>query len=583
MNANVKTIPYGISDFENMRQLNGYYVDNTWGIPLLEALPYQLFLRPRRFGKSLLLSILHYYYDMNYADRFDELFGGTWIHEHPTASRSHYLVLHLDFSEVGGETLEDMQQSFEDSCVIALDGFMEYYEERLPKGTLEAVHKQDSFSNRLKVLVNKLLNTSLKIYILIDEYDNFSNRLLSQVGTEAYRKLCHGTGFFKSFFALLKARNKVIQRILLTGVSPMTLDDVTSGFNIAENISQRAQLATICGFTHRDIRELIDYYAKAGLFTIDREQAFQLVTDWYDHYRFSQKNNEQVCNPVLLLGFIDECMSEEGFPCDMIDENLRTDYRKLRHIVTTNGRLNGKFNALEQLVTDGSVATNLIRSFQEETLTRPESFISLLFYYGMVTIGEERNGMLQMTIPNQLMRQFVSDFLLDGYKDACNVDTRVDKLADKLGGMAYTADWRPVLDIAAQVLKETLSVRDLLDGEKAVQSALAALLSSGNAFAVRTEHRAGFGFADLSLAPRIITFPDIKYGALIEVKYIKKEEKVTDVAKAALLSEAKEQLERYAEDHGLAEAWHLKPNGTVTLIRLAVVFLGEELLFAEEI
>jgi hypothetical protein len=163
------------------------------------------------------------------------------------------------------------------------------------------------------------------------------------------------------------------------------------------------------------------------------------------------------------------------------------------------------------------------------------------------------------------------------------VDIRVDKLADCLGDMAYVGDWRPAIETAAHVLKEILSVRDLLDGEKAVQSALAALLSTGNAFAVRTEHRAGFGFADLSLAPRIITFPDIKYGALIEVKYIKKEEKVTDGAKAALLDEAREQLERYAEDHGLAEAWNLKPDGTVTLIRLAVVFHGEELLFAEEI
>jgi len=583
MNNTVKTIPYGISDFGNMRRRNGYYVDNTWGIPLLEELPYQLFLRPRRFGKSLLLSILHYYYDVNSVDRFDELFGGTWIHEHPTDDRGQFLVLHLDFSEIGGETLEEMQQCFEDVCVLSLDGFLERYQEFLPEGTLEAVQKQSTFRNRLQILVNKLSRSDRRIYILIDEYDNFSNRLLAQAGTDAYRALCHGTGFFKSFFALLKAKNKVITNILLTGVSPMTMDDVTSGFNIAENVSQSPQLATLCGFTHAQIREAFDYYATAGKFPLDREQAFRLVTDWYDHYRFSEDGNEQVCNPVLLIGFLYRCMTTGHFPTDMVDENLRTDYRKLRHVVTTNGRLNGKFNALEQLVTDGAVATSLIRSFQEDTLNRPESFLSLLFYYGMVTFGQVVNGNQSLTIPNQLMRQFAADFLLHGYMDACNVDARTSELADKLGDMAYLGTWRPALETAAQVLKETLSVRDLLDGEKAVQAALASLLTASKAYAVRTEHRAGFGFADLALAPRLITSPGLKYAALIEVKYLKKSEKVTKTAKATMLAEAKDQLERYAQDNNLAEAWSLKPSGTVTLIRLAVVFHGEDLLLAEEI
>ena len=584
MNSSVKTIPYGVSDFANMRRRNGYYVDNTWGIPLLEALPYQLFVRPRRFGKSLLLSILHYYYDVNETERFDELFAGTWIYENPTPSRGKYLVLHFDFSKVAGETVKEMQQSFEDTCKIAIDAFRENYKTRIPEEVREAMAKQTTFRDALDILTSSQAFASKeRIFILIDEYDNFSNRLLAQTGEEAYCELCHGTGFFKSFFSLLKAQNKAITNILLTGVSPMTLDDVTSGFNIAKNISQNSDLDTLCGFTHQQIRQMFDYYAGTGKFLLDRDQAFQLVTEWYDHYRFSQRSNEQVCNPVLLLGFMDECMTGKEFPCDMVDENLRTDYHKLRHIVTTNGQLNGKFRALEQLVTEGSVTTNLIRSFQADTLTRPESFLSLLFYYGMVTIGEEVNGKLSLTIPNQLMRQFVSDFLLNGYKDACKVNTRVSELADKLGDMAYGGDWRPAVELAAQVLKEILTVRDLLDGEKAVQSALAALLSSGNAFAVRTEHRAGFGFADLAVAPRIITFPNILYGALIEVKYIKKSEKVVEEAKASLLAEARSQLERYAEDHNLAETWRLKPSGTVTLIRLALVFHGEELLFAEEI
>ncbi len=584
MNSSVKTIPYGISDFVNMRRRNGYYVDNTWGIPLLEALPYQLFLRPRRFGKSLLLSILRYYYDMNYADRFDELFGGTWIHEHPTLDRGQFHILHLDFSKVSGETAEEMQQSFELTCRIAIDAFRENYRNTIPAEVREEMEKQTTFQAKLDVLTsNQTFCSKQRIFILIDEYDNFANRLLAQSGDAAYRELCHGTGFFKSFFALLKAQNQAITNILMTGISPMTLDDVTSGFNIAENISQSPRLATLCGFTHKDIREALDYYAAVGEFPLDREQAFQLVTDWYDHYRFSLDGSEQVCNPVLVLGFLQNCMGSKHFPRDMVDENLRMDYHKLRHIVTTNGQLNGKFHALEQLLTEGSVTTNLIRSFQAEALTRPVSFLSLLFYYGMVTIGKVDFDGVKLTIPNQLMRQFMTDFLLNGYNDTCNVDARTKEMAECLGKMAGNGDWRPAIELAAQVLKEILTVRDLLDGEKAVQAALAALLSSGSAFAVRTEHRAGFGFADLAMAPRIITFPNIQYGALIEVKYIKKSVKIEEGAKLSLLAEAKSQLERYAADHNLAEAWHVKPQGTVTLIRLALLFHGAELLFAEEI
>lgn len=584
MDRKIKKIPYGISDFSNMRDFNGYYVDNTWGIPLLEELPYQLFLRPRRFGKSLLLSILDYYYNVNSADRFDELFGGTWIHEHPTPLRSKYLVLHLDFSKVSGNTLEEYQESFESVCEIALDMFLFAYSSLIPQAIQERVAQKKTFAEALDVLTTGLgIATNLKIFILVDEYDNFSNRLLAQEGDEAYRKLCHGDGFFKSFFALLKAENKVIQRIFLTGVSPMTLDDVTSGFNIAENTSQDSRLATICGFTHTDIRKALDYYADAGAFTLDREKAFGLVTEWYDHYRFSIGDDKQVCNPVLFLGFLRRSMSENCFPESMVDENLRTDYHKLQHIVTTNGKLNGKFHALEGLVADGSVSTELVRSFQADTLAKPKSFLSLLFYYGMVTIGDRDVEGVQFIIPNQLMRQFVADFLVMGYNSSCNVNPRTTEMARALGVMAKTGAWRPVVDLASLVLKETICARDLMDGEKAVQAAFASLLSAGSAYNVRTEHCAGFGFADLSLAPRLHIHPDIAYAVLVEVKYIKKTEKVSEEAKAVLRADARKQLEQYAADHHILEEWSLKPNGPVTLIRLAVVFHGENLLFAEEI
>ena len=329
------------------------------------------------------------------------------------------MILFLDFSKVSGETVEEMQRSFEEKCKIAIEVFREAYKDIIPDELREEMSKQTTFQDELNILTSSLpLMSDKKIYILVDEYDNFSNRILAQAGSESYRSLTHGTGFFKSFFALLKAENKVIQRILLTGVSPMTLDDVTSVFNIANNISQNSKLATLCGFTHKDIRQALDYYAEAGLFPMDREQAFQLVTDWYDHYRFSEDNSKQVCHPLSLLNFLKQCMDENHFPCEMVDENLRTDYRKLRHAITTYRKPNKRFNIIEQLIADGSITTRLIRSFDEDTLNNPESFISLLFYYGMVTMEEVDYRGVKLAIPNQLMRQLLSDLLLCGYKDA---------------------------------------------------------------------------------------------------------------------------------------------------------------------
>ena len=583
MDAPVKSNPYGISDFANLRNSNAYFVDRTSLFPALEQLHYQLFLRPRRFGKSLLVSMMHYYYDVNSADRFDELFGGTWLHEHPTDNKNKFLVMHFDFSSVEGETLEHIQQDFEAKCKIALDAFVIKYREFLPEGLPSKIHEQPTFGTGMELLKRLVTPKTPRIFILVDEYDNFSNRLLAQAGEQAYRELCHGTGYFKGFFAMLKAANAVITNIFLTGVSPMTLDDVTSGFNIADNVSMRPQLATLCGFTHDDIRACLDYYAAAGQFPLDRETAFSLVTDWYDHYRFSDDNDSQVINPALFMGFLIEATAVRHFPREMVDENLRTDYYKLRHLVITNGRLNGKFHALETVVAEGRVTTKLIRSFQAETLVKPESFLSLLYYYGMVTIGDVSLSNVELVIPNLTMKQFVADFLRHGYADACQVNPRATELANALDAMAIRGIWRPAVELAAAALRETISARDLLDGEKTVQAALAALLTVGNVLIPHTEHNANCGFADLALAPMLALFPEIQYGALIEVKYLSPKEKLSAVAKRKLLAEATAQLERYAADRQLAKEWRLRPDGPVTLIRLCLVFRGGELLLAQEI
>ena len=584
MPENIKTNPYGVSDFANLRKRDGYYVDRTMCIPALEELPYQLFLRPRRFGKSLLISVLEYYYDISRAHRFDELFADTWIHEHPTALRSQYMILHFDFSVVEGKSLSQLQQDFEAKCKIALDAFADKYQEFLSESLVGEVKSQSTYGRGMELLTRKLPDAAPRIFILIDEYDNFANHVLAQLGDDAYRQLCHGEGFFKSFFAILKAQNATVTNIFLTGVSPMVLDDVTSGFNIARNISQKPQFATLCGFTHADVRAAMDYFAAAGQFAPDRAEAFRMVTDWYDHYRFSTECGEQVINPTLFLGFLDDCKSTAHLPERMGDENYHTDYFKLKHLVTTNGRLNGKFQALEALVADGSVATELLRSFQAGTLARPESFLSLLFYYGMVTIGDARRGKMRLVVPNLLMRQYIAEFIREGYADTTKVNPRFMELANLLDDLGDHGEWQPAIELAAEMVRDGLSARDLLDGEKAVQSALAAYCAASTIFLVRTEHRAGCGFADLTLQPDLLRFPDLRFGALIEVKYLKKSaKKPAGAAQAKLLGEAKAQLEEYAASRNLGQEWGLAPAGPVSLVRLCIVFHGERMLFVREI
>ena len=233
-------IPYGVADFYKLRRGNEYYVDKTAYLPLLESAGRFLFLiRPRRFGKSLLQSMMECYYDSEWVKQSDELFAHTWIAEHPTPEKGRYLALRFDFSMVN--LLDGLADSFDDHVRIRLNGFLQRHVERIPADQATAILGEANSYQRLQRLFAVLAEQGLSLYLFIDEYDNFANNLLVSQGQEAYRELTHGGGFFKSFFALLKGAagntHGGLARLFITGVSPLTMDDVTSGFNIGTNIS----------------------------------------------------------------------------------------------------------------------------------------------------------------------------------------------------------------------------------------------------------------------------------------------------------------------------------------------------------
>ena len=403
----IRPILYGVADYAQLRKSNAWFVDRTAKIRDLETIRYAVFLRPRRFGKSLLTSILEAYYDVRYADRFDEFFAGTDIGADPTDERGKYLVLKFDFSTVSKDASQ-VEVDFNDYASRCCNAFARNYRTLLPEGLADRILAAPDVGKKFNELVVSLKGTGVKLYVIIDEYDNFTNTILAESGLVAYNALCHGNGFFKNFFARLKAATSgteaPVTRLFVTGVSPVTMDDVTSGFNIGTNISLRPQFADFTGFRHEDLRAMAAYYAPRCGF--DADKAYDTALAWYDNYRFGSAGAPPLANTTLVLYFFEQLVNAKVWPDDMVDENLRTDYAKIRHLVTMGRRLNGNFHVLENLLAGGALEEPIAKSFQANEISRKENFTSLLYWLGITTITGEKFGKTVFGVPNETLRRF---------------------------------------------------------------------------------------------------------------------------------------------------------------------------------
>ena len=574
-----KKILYGVSDYAEIRKSNGWFIDRTGFIRDLENTSFAIFLRPRRFGKSLLISILQSYYDVNYKDRFEELFSGTDIGARPTEERGRYLVLYYNFSAVDKD-VSNVQDSFNSHVSLWTDAFVENYRWLLPKKAVKAILGARGSTAKLDALTSSLTNTGLEVYVLIDEYDNFTNTILAESGQDAYDRLTHGEGFFKQFFTSLKAATSAtdspVKRMFITGVSPVTMDDVTSGFNIATNISTESLFSDVVGFTHGDVDEILDYFAANASFGFDREKAKDIVLRWYDGYRFaSDENAPLMANTSLVLNFLAKYLRNGRLPDDLVDSNLRTDCAKIRHLVTVGRRLNGNFSLLEGIIQDGGRVSNLVDSFQARDMSKPQNFVSLLYYFGMLSIRGSAGPLVDFTVPNETVRGFMGAFVPSAYEEIGAVNPRIFDLTQALAAFAEKGEWKPVMDILASLIRETMAVRDKIEGEKFVQATMIAYLRSAvSAYFVRHEYEANGGYADLLLEPDLLRYPGVKHALLMEIKYVGTSRKPGPKALAAMRREASKQLKRYAASHDLAKRLHLSPKGGVKLTRLSVVFHG---------
>ena len=452
----IKSIQYGISSFADISSNNAYFVDKTMYIPEIEKTRFNFLIRPRRFGKSMFLSMLALYYDIANKENFDTLFKDTWILNNPTEERGKYLILYLDFSMVIQEA-EHIQERFESYCNAEICAFLSKYKEFIPEETIDKVNQIQSSGEKLNNIAIGLRDTNYKFYVFIDEYDNFTNTLLSDKGNLLYQQITRDTGFFKSFFRVLKGLTGGIRsglsRLFMTGVSPITLDDVSSGFNIGTNISLAPKFNNILGFTEKDVSDIFDYYIKAGQYHLNKEAGLHLLRKWYDNYIFSKNCIESVYNTDGVLYFLSHIIDNDLYPEYLIDENLRMDYTKLQSLVFHGDELNGNFDILTEIINTGGIVSKINKSFSFTLLKEPGNYISFLYFLGLLTYsGKTFEGEPFLQIPNETIKHLVYDYIKNILKKPYGNMHWVRELSVLLQKMAYRGDFKPAFDYIQKLL-----------------------------------------------------------------------------------------------------------------------------------
>ena len=581
-------IPYGQADFRRIRLRKWLYVDKTRFLRRLEREDYVFLIRPRRFGKSLWVSLLENYYDRFWADDFDATFAGTDIGRDPTEEQSRYVTLRFNFSMVN-DKLETLESEFETYCMIELRGRLRRHPDLFPEAAVRDILAPPSIANKLSELFQYAGDHDIPLYVLIDEYDNFANTVLAHHGAEAYEDFTHGGGFFRNFFATLKGgadrSGGGLERLFITGVSPVTMDDVTSGFNIGTNISLEPDFNEMVGFTDAEVRRLVETYREHGVFDQDADEAMALMGEWYNGYRFAEDADTDLYNTDMVLYYLKHSIPNRSVPTYLIDTNVRIDYGKLRHLLVVGRQLNGNFDLLREVIGEGRKDLPRIQpGFPLKQLTDRQNFLSLLHYFGLLSIRAVVDGMPRLAIPNQTVKQLMYGYLRDGYRDVEAFRVDLFRFEQLMLRMANQGEWRPALEFLCEAIAQQTGIRDYIAGEKVLQGFFAAYLSVTDYYVFRSEAELGDGYADISLEPLLARFPHLRHGYLIELKYLKRSVRsqhggpAGEAGLAAAVSEATAQLDRYLADERLARQF---PG--VRFTGLAVVFHGWELAHCEAV
>ena len=575
-----KRIPYGMMNFVAIREDNCYYVDKTRFIEKVErANKFFFFIRPRRFGKSLTMSMLHHYYDINAANKFERLYGDLYIGKKPTPNHNKYLVIYLNFAVVNAD-LGNYRSALDAHCNTRFNYFCDTYSSLLPENIKDELNKKNGCVEQLDYIYNECDRAGQKIYLFIDEYDHFTNHILSDAARlNEYKGETHGTGYLRTFFDTIKSGTySSIERVFITGVSPVTLDDLTSGFNIGTNYSLDYGFNEMVGFTEAEVREMLTYYSQHFEFHHTVDELIEIIKPYYDNYCFAMKayGKTTMYNSNMVLSFLYKYIDNDcEIPDKMLDENIRVDYNKLRMLIRKDKEFRHDASIIQTLVSKGFVTGELKEGFPAEDIAKENNFVSLLYYFGMVTIGGIYRGTPKFVIPNEVVREQVYTYLLDNYHEN-HLYTDSEKISLLEENMAYDGDFKPFFQYIADSIYTFAAQRDPQKGEAFVHGYTLALTSQCRFYRPISELDNQNGYADVFLCPRYEIFTDMEHSYIIELKYLKSQ--ATEAEVKAAIQQAQAQVCRYAETMNANE--HI---GHTTLHKVYVVYKGVEMLACDEI
>ena len=550
----MKKLPYGISNFEELVKDGYYYVDKTKYIEKLENLPEKriMVLRPRKFGKTLFTSVLENYYDLKKKDKFNKLFGETYIGKNPTKLKNGYHILKFNFSGINTQDEETTMKGFKENVTISIDTFVKNY-------------KIDFYVNP-ELTIEGLLNSLIeafriqkpeeKIYVIVDEYDHFANELLG-FKPEQFKNLVSKNGQVRKWYEILKKGTEtVVDRIFITGVAPITLDSMTSGFNIIKDETKDRTFNEMMGFTNNELKILMK---EQEISEEKQKELLPIMKENYDGYKFSLKGKERIYNSNMCLYFLNEYVKYKEIPEKLVDVNIVSDYNKIGSMLRLCKNEN-RLDIIEETVSGEGILTEITQKFNPEIAFGETEMVSMLYYLGYLTIDKELLGKAELKIPNKVMKEIYGDYFLKILDEETNLIIEEREYNEILQEVALEGKIDKAVGLLQKYLNN-LSNRDYQNfTEKYVKLIFYCIMMNLKIYNVKSEMEVQREYPDIVLIPKE---KDKGYNAImIEFKYLKKteENKLEEKQK-----EARKQIEKYANTEEMKEIKNLNKYTVVAV------------------
>ena len=546
-------IAYGEASFDNLKSQGATYIDKTMFIPLMEIHTKFFFIRPRRFGKSLWISVLQAYYDVAKSDKFDTLFDGLYIKDNPTDYKNSYLILKFDFSGINTENEESLKSDFTFRIRRQVISFFKYYKSFFNDvflGSIEENFKNLSSSQLIARIKDEVKLIDKKLYVLIDEYDHFANKLASEGRESFIKNIMSSAGFVREFYEQLKIASGegVIERFFITGVSPIMLDELSSGFNITSDMTTDIDFNEMLGFTSDEVKGLLNKVGDERYLDKSKDEVFQDMVHYYNGYRFCDEAEKTLFNSDMVLYFL-EYFNRRGYPKELLDENVKTDYNKLRGLIIGTSGKEKLQSIIEEINLNSSLSLTLVKRFNFSQRFSDNELKSLLFYLGLLTFSNKPN---QFAIPNYVIRTLYWEYLRKFLEESLTIEFDMRLLNNAIYGMAETGDPSGLKELAVDFFQKKLSSYDYTNfSEKHVKFLFVCYFTLSKLYNIISEREISERKRiDLLFEAHPAYYEYVQFNFILEFKYIRKEdsESVALKKKEDAIKQAAEYYEIYKRD-----------------------------------